>query len=96
MPEGNKIWVSGDGVESNRPATNSPGIEVDSNRFDCLVEKSGLDVDPRSLIEQGESRHVGVERRGSARRSGHRGRIDVSKPAAVFPDCLLVIRLQMR
>ena len=45
MPEGNKSRVSGDGVESNRPATNSPRIPVDSNRFDCLVEVSGLSVD---------------------------------------------------
>jgi hypothetical protein len=46
MPEGNKIWVLGDGVESNRPATNFPGISVDSNRFNCLVEKSGLRFEP--------------------------------------------------
>ena len=45
MPEGNKSRVSGVGVESNRPATNFPGISVDSNRFDCLVEKNGLGVD---------------------------------------------------
>ena len=56
MPEGNKNMVSGGGVESNRPATNSPGIPVDSNRFNCLVEKSGLGVEPRTLqspIKQG-------------------------------------------
>jgi len=46
MPEGNKSRVSGVGVESNRPATNFPGISVDSNRFDCLVEKVGLGVKP--------------------------------------------------
>ena len=40
MPEGNKIWVLADGVESNRPATNFPGISVDSNRVDCLDEMS--------------------------------------------------------
>jgi hypothetical protein len=34
MPEGNKIWVLGDGVESNRPATNFTGISVDPNQFD--------------------------------------------------------------
>jgi len=28
----------GDGVESNRPATNFLGISVDSNRFNCLGE----------------------------------------------------------
>jgi len=60
MPEGNKSRVSGDGLESNRPATNFPRTSVDTNRVHYLVEKSGLDVDPRSLIEQGESRHVGV------------------------------------
>ena len=42
MPEGNKSRVSGVGVESNRPATNFPGISLDSYRFDCLVKKSGL------------------------------------------------------
>ena len=42
MPEGNKSRVSGGGVESNRPATNFPGISLDSYRFDCLVKKSGL------------------------------------------------------
>jgi len=41
MPDANKTWVLGDGVESNRPATNIPGIPVDSDRFDCLVENSG-------------------------------------------------------
>ena len=47
MPEGNKSRVSGDGVGSKRPATNSPGIAVDSKWFNCLVEKSGLGVEPR-------------------------------------------------
>ena len=42
MPEGNKSRVSGDGLGSNHPATNSPGIPVDSNRFDCLVEKGDV------------------------------------------------------
>ena len=45
-PEGNKSRVSGVGVESNRPATNFPGISVDSNRFNCLVEEVGLGVEP--------------------------------------------------
>jgi len=36
-------------VESNRPATNFPGISLDSYRFDCLVEKSSLGVEPRRL-----------------------------------------------
>jgi len=49
MPEGNKSRVLGDGVESNRPATNFPGISLDSYRFDCLVEKSSLGVEPRRL-----------------------------------------------
>jgi hypothetical protein len=51
------------GPESNRPATNFPRISVGTNRVHYLVEKSGLDVDPRRLAsptEQGESRHVGV------------------------------------
>ena len=47
MPEGNKSRVSGDGLGSNRPATNFPRIPVDSNRFDCLVEKSGLGAEHR-------------------------------------------------
>jgi hypothetical protein len=42
MPEGNKSRVSGVGAESNRPATNFPGIAVDANRVNRLVEKSGL------------------------------------------------------
>ena len=45
------MWLSGrgDGLESNRPATNFPGISVDSNRFDCLADKSGLGVEFRRL-----------------------------------------------
>ena len=34
------------GGESTRPATNFPGISLDSYRFDCLVKKSGLGVKP--------------------------------------------------
>ena len=49
IPEGNKSRVSGDGLESNRPATNFQRISVDSNRFDCLAEKSGLGVGLRPL-----------------------------------------------
>ena len=59
MPEGSKSRVSG--VESNRPTTNFPGISVDSNRFYCLVEKSGVGVEPQrlqGLIEQGGFRCV--------------------------------------
>ena len=37
-------WV--DEAESNRPTIN---ISLDSNRFDCLVEKSSLSVEPRRL-----------------------------------------------
>ena len=58
MPEGNKSRVSGVGVESNRPATSLPGIPVDSDRVDCLVEKSCLDVAPQRIgnsMKQGES-----------------------------------------
>ena len=69
MPEGNKIWVLGDGVGPNRPATNFPGISLDSNRFDCLVEKSGLDIEPRPESPVG---HRGffcaLQNRGLARR----------------------------
>ena len=54
------VVYGGVGVESNRPATNFPRISMDTTRVHYLVEKSGLDVDPRSLTEQGESRHVGV------------------------------------
>ena len=66
MPEGNKSRVSGDGLESNRPATNSPGIPVDSDRLDCLVENSGLHVATQRVenpINQGEFQYV---RRGMA------------------------------
>jgi len=38
----NHCVLGGDGGESIHPATNSPGISVDSNRFDCLVEKTGF------------------------------------------------------
>jgi hypothetical protein len=34
----------------NRPATNFPGISVDSNPFNCLVEKSGLGIEKRRLL----------------------------------------------
>ena len=42
------MWLGGrgEGGESNRPATNFPGISVDTNRFNCLVEKSDLGVEP--------------------------------------------------
>ena len=56
MPEGNKSRVSRVGVDSSPPATNFPGILVDSDRFDCRVENSGLDVAPRWVenpIKQG-------------------------------------------
>ena len=43
------VVYGGVGVESNRPATNSPGIPVDSNRVNRLVEKNGLVVGPRQL-----------------------------------------------
>jgi hypothetical protein len=42
MPDGNKSGVWGVGVGSNPPATNFPGISVDSNRVDRLVEKGDL------------------------------------------------------
>jgi hypothetical protein len=40
MPDANKTWVLGDGVESNRPATNFPGIAVDSNPFNRVVDRN--------------------------------------------------------
>jgi hypothetical protein len=49
MPEGNKSRVCGDGIGSKRPETNFPGISVDSNRVNRLVEKNGLGVEPRRL-----------------------------------------------
>ena len=51
MPEGNKSRVSGDGVESNRPATNLPLGSVGSNRDNRMVGKSGLV--PDSSTERG-------------------------------------------
>ena len=48
----NHCVLGGDGGESNRPATNSPEIAVDPNRFNCLVEKSGLDADPWRLVSR--------------------------------------------
>ena len=47
MPEGNKIWVLEALVGSNRPTTNFPEISVDQNRFNRLVEKSGLGAERR-------------------------------------------------
>ena len=52
MPEGNKSRVSGVGVESNRPATNFPGLSVGSNRVDREVEETGLARRLESLIKQ--------------------------------------------
>ena len=34
------VFLGGDGVEANRPATNFPGIAVDSNRFDRVVDRN--------------------------------------------------------
>ena len=49
MPEGNKSRVSGDGVESKRPATNFLGVPVGPNWISRLVEKSSLGVELRRL-----------------------------------------------
>ena len=49
MPEGNKSRVSGGGVDSNRTTTNFPGIAVDANLVNRLVETSGVGVEPRRL-----------------------------------------------
>ena len=46
-PAKSMVVYGGVGVGSNRPATNFPGIPMDSNRFDCLVETSGIGVEPR-------------------------------------------------
>ena len=76
MPDANKTWVLGDGVESNRPATNFPGVSVDSNRLDRLVEKSGLGVKLRRLqARSNQSDWVYLRRSAvaSALRSGPRG-----------------------
>ena len=58
MPEDNKSRVLGDGVESTRPATNFPRIQLDPNLVRYLVKKSGLGLEPRPLqstIKRGES-----------------------------------------
>ena len=62
MPEGKKSRVSGVGVESNRPTTNFPGISVDTNRFDCLVEKNGLGVETRRLVSPVKQGGSGISR----------------------------------
>ena len=49
MPEGNKSRVSGDELESNRPATNFPGISVDSDRVDYLVERKSKLREPSQV-----------------------------------------------
>ena len=60
MPEGSKSRVSGVGVESNRPATNFPGISVDSNRFNRLVEKSGFRCRDSAIIKPHQTRRIPV------------------------------------
>ena len=57
----NHCVLGEDGVGSSPPANNFPGILVDSDRFDCLVENSGLDVAPRRVenpIRQGQFQYV--------------------------------------
>ena len=49
---------------------------MDSNRFNCLVEKSGLGVEPRPLqspIKQDRSVYIGCSALANALRSGSRG-----------------------
>ena len=49
---------------------------MDSNRFNCLVEKSGLGVEPRPLqspIKQDRSVYIGRSALANALRSGPRG-----------------------
>ena len=50
MPEGNKSRVSGDGVESNRPATNLPLGSVESDQVYRMVKKSWLGVNTADQI----------------------------------------------
>jgi len=50
MPEGNKSRVSGDGVESNRPATNLPLGSVESGQVYRMVKKSWLGVNTADQI----------------------------------------------
>ena len=48
----------GVGVDSNRTTTNFPGIAVDANLVNRLVETSGVGVEPRRL--QGPIKQEGV------------------------------------
>ena len=50
MPEGNKSGVSGDGVESIRPATNLPLGSVESGQVYRMVKKSWLGVNTADQI----------------------------------------------
>ena len=87
MPEGNKSRVSGVGVESKRPATNSLGISVDSNRVDCLVEKSGLGPKPHPYRIPGD---LGVFRDGSQVRAWSLGSMvwkSSAIPQSVINSC---------
>ena len=55
MPEGNKSRVSGDGLESNRPATNLPLVSVGSNQVYRMVKKNALVVKNRGADLMGAS-----------------------------------------
>ena len=54
--------LGGDGGESSRPVTNFPEISVNSNLVDCLVEKSGLVVEPRRLQRPIKLGGLGISR----------------------------------
>ena len=61
MPEGNKSRVSGDGLGSNRPATNLPLGSVGSNQAYRMVKKSGLGGKNRGADFMGASGWSRVE-----------------------------------
>ena len=48
--------------ETNRPATNFPGISVDPNQFDCLDEKSGLRCLASTITKAYEIRPILISR----------------------------------
>jgi len=82
MPEGNKSRVSGVGVESNRPATNFPGIPADANRVDCLVEKIGLDVESHFKARPVCRRHQSTDRGDISAIGNKQGQIQSVFPAS--------------
>jgi len=55
IPEGSNIWVLGDEVESNRPATNLLLGSVRSNQVYRMVKKNALVVKNRGADLMGAS-----------------------------------------